>query len=175
MSDMWGSFLAWRTSDGASPFLGKGQQPVLVRACCGLVSKRSEGRGLCRRRDLSTATLLLWARHLLSPEDLRKRGEHLRNLRRETPERQVKKGRSKRRKRPPRYRYSVRTDSGPIALRAFWSMHIEAMNFSGVGHAEYAAALGLRRTRCAYGAIASKNPATKWTGDCCFIRGPGLN
>jgi transposase-like protein len=97
----------------------------------------------CRRRDLSTATLLLWARHLVSPEDLRKRTEHLRNLRRATPERQVKKGRSKRHKRPRRYRYSVRTDSGPIALRAFWSMHIEAMNFSGMGHAEYAAALGL--------------------------------
>src|SRR5216684_5927224 len=39
-----GSFVARRITDGASPFLGKGQQPVLVRACCGLVSKRS-GRG----------------------------------------------------------------------------------------------------------------------------------
>ena len=46
-------------------------------------------------------------------------------------------------KRPRRNRYSVRTDSGPIALRAFWSMHVEAMNWSGMGHAEYAAALGL--------------------------------
>ena len=44
---------------------------------------------------------------------------------------------------PRRNRYSVRTDSGPIALRAFWSMHVEAMNWSGMGHAEYAAALGL--------------------------------
>jgi|SRR3981081_2627462 hypothetical protein len=69
----------------------------------------------CRRRDLSTATLMLWARHLLSPEDLRKRKEHLRNLRRKAPEQQCKKARSKRRWRPPRYRYSVRTDSGPIA------------------------------------------------------------
>ena len=33
--------------------------------------------------------------------------------------------------------------SGPIALRAFWSMHVEAMNWSGMGLAEYAAALGL--------------------------------
>ena len=49
----------------------------------------------------------------------------------------------KRPNRPPRYRYSVRTDSGPIALRAFWSMHVEAMNWSGMGLAEYAAALGL--------------------------------
>jgi hypothetical protein len=26
---------------------------------------------------------------------------------------------------------------------AFWGIHVEAMNFSGMGHAEYAAALGL--------------------------------
>src|SRR6266704_3562770 len=39
-----GSLLRWRISDGTSPFLGKGQQSVLVRTCCGLVSKRS-GRG----------------------------------------------------------------------------------------------------------------------------------
>ena len=87
---------------------------------------------------------MLWARHLLSPEDLRKRKERLRNLRLEKLERQGKKARSKRSQRPPRYRYGVRTDSKPIALRAFWSMHVEAMNFSGMGHAEYArAALGL--------------------------------
>jgi hypothetical protein len=82
-------------------------------------------------------------RHLLSPEDLRKRKERLRNLRRETPERQHKKEQSKRSRRPRRYRYGVRTDSGPVALQAFWGMHVEAMNFSGMGHAEYAAALGL--------------------------------
>jgi hypothetical protein len=60
-------------------------------------------------------------------------------LRQKKPERQSKK----RPKGPRRNRYSVRTDSGPIALRAFWSMHVEAMNWSGMGHAEYAAALGL--------------------------------
>jgi hypothetical protein len=32
---------------------------------------------------------------------------------------------------------------GPLALQAFWGMHVEAMNFSGMGHAEYAAALDL--------------------------------
>lgn len=57
--------------------------------------------------------------------------------------RQGKKGQPKRRRRPPRHRYGARTDSGPIALRAFWSMHVEAMNWSGMGLAEYAAALGL--------------------------------
>jgi hypothetical protein len=47
----------------------------------------------------------------------------------------------------------VRADSGPIALQAFWGMHIEAMNFSGTGHAEHAAALVSHRIRCAFGAI----------------------
>jgi hypothetical protein len=47
--------------------------------------------------------------------------------------------------RGPRYRYGKRTDSAPIALRAFWSLHVEAMNWSGMGHPEYAAALGLSR------------------------------
>jgi hypothetical protein len=40
------------------------------------------------------------------------------------------------------------------------------------GHAEYAAALGLSPMLCAYGVIAWKNPATKWTADPCFIRVP---
>jgi transposase-like protein len=97
----------------------------------------------CRRRKLPTATFEQWARHLLSPEDLRKHAKDLQKLRREAVERQGKNGQPKRRRRPPRYRYSVRTDSGPVALRAFWSMHVEALNWSGMGLAEYAAALGL--------------------------------
>jgi transposase-like protein len=97
----------------------------------------------CRRRDLSTTTLMQWARHLVSPEDLRKRAEDLRKLRRKEPERRPKSEQPNRPKRPRRNRYSVRTDSGPIALSAFWSMHVETMNWSGMGHAEYAAALGL--------------------------------
>jgi transposase-like protein len=64
-------------------------------------------------------------------------------LRRKKPERQPKSGQSNKPKRPRRNRYSVRTHSGPMALQAFWGMHIEAMNWSGMGHAEYAAALGL--------------------------------
>jgi hypothetical protein len=53
------------------------------------------------------------------------------------------KSRPKKRRRPVRHRFGARTDDGPIALRAFWSMHVEAMNWSGMGFAEYAAALGL--------------------------------
>jgi transposase-like protein len=84
-----------------------------------------------------------WAHHLLSKEDLRKRAEHLQNLPRKTPKGQGKKRQLKPPTRPPRLRYGARTDSGTIALRAFWGMHVEAMNWSGMGHAEYAAALGL--------------------------------
>ncbi|MER9632166.1 hypothetical protein [Mesorhizobium sp. M0296] len=95
----------------------------------------------CRRRDLSITTFELWMRHLVSADDLRKRAERLQNLHRKKAARSRKEVPPKRPKGPPRYRYGRRTDSGPIALRAFWSMHVEAMNWSGMGHAEYAAAL----------------------------------
>jgi hypothetical protein len=97
----------------------------------------------CRKHHFSTASLMRWARHLLSAEDLRKRREDLPKLRWTKPERQPKKAQPNRLKRPRRNRYSVRTDSGPLALQEFWGMHVEAMNFSVMGHAEYAAALGL--------------------------------
>jgi hypothetical protein len=77
------------------------------------------------------------------PEALRKRAGNLRKLRQERPGKQGGKSRPKKRRRPVRHRFGTRTDDGPIALRAFWSMHVEAMNWSGMGHAEYAAALGL--------------------------------
>src|ERR1700682_1580432 len=64
----------------------------------------------CRKHDLSTASLMRWARHLLSAEDLRKHGEHLQKLRRKKPGRQPKNGQSNKPKRPRRNRYSVRTD-----------------------------------------------------------------
>jgi hypothetical protein len=73
------------------------------------------------------------ARHLLSKEELPKRAEYLRTLPGKTPRGQAKKRQLKSRTRPPRYRYSARTDTGSIALRAFWGMHVEAMNFSGMG------------------------------------------
>ena|SRR5216684_5288262 len=103
---MWGSFVTWRISGGAAPFLCKGQQSVLVEPRCG----HQDVEEYCRRRDVSTASFMPWARHLLTREDLRKRKERLRNLRLETLERQGKKARSKRSRRSPRYRYSVRTD-----------------------------------------------------------------
>jgi hypothetical protein len=50
-----------------------------------------EAEQYCRKHDLSTTSLMRWARHLLSAEDLRKRAEHQRNLPRKTSNRQHKK------------------------------------------------------------------------------------
>ncbi|SDE77378.1 hypothetical protein SAMN05216337_103486 [Bradyrhizobium brasilense] len=66
-----------------------------------------------------------------------------RNLHQATADRPPKERQPKRRKRPTRDRYSLRAGCSPIALRAFRSMHVEAMNWSGIKHAEYGAALGL--------------------------------
>jgi hypothetical protein len=80
--------------------------------------------------------------------------EDLQKLRRKKPGRQPKNGQPNRLKRPRRNRYSVRTASGPIALRAFWSMHVEAMNWSGMGTPSMPQRLVFRSMRCAYGVIA---------------------
>jgi hypothetical protein len=67
----------------------------------------------CRRRDLSTATLMLWARHLLSAVDLRKRTEDLQKLRRKERERQSKNRPPKR----PRGRGAIAIACVRIAVR----------------------------------------------------------
>jgi transposase-like protein len=97
----------------------------------------------CRRRNLSSAIFMRWARHLVNPEDLRKQMERRRNLHLETLGPEGKRLRPKRRQGARRPRYGARSESGPVALQAFWSMHVEALNWSGMGHGEYAAALGL--------------------------------
>src|SRR4030095_15439103 len=38
--------LHWRISHGTAPFLGTGQQPILVEACCGLASERARSGGV---------------------------------------------------------------------------------------------------------------------------------
>jgi hypothetical protein len=102
----------------------------------------------CRKHDLSTASLMRWARHLLSAEDLRKHAEDLQKLRRKTSGRQPKNGQSIKPKRPRRNRYSVRTDSGPVALQAFWGMHIEAMQRNGLAKPASSECPGSLKQRC---------------------------
>jgi hypothetical protein len=54
-------------------------------------------------------------------------------------------------------------------------MHVEAMNFSGMADAWHAAVLVSQSIRCAFGAIAWNNAATKYTGVACFIEVLGRN
>ena len=140
---MSGSFAHGRISDGASAFLDKANNPYWSTHVATWYRGHQEAEEYCRRRKLSIATFDRWARHLVSPEDLHKRTEHLQKLRREEQVRQGKKGQPKRRRRRARYRYIVRTESGLIALRAFWGVHLEEKNWSGIGLAEYSGALGL--------------------------------
>ncbi len=66
-----------------------------------------------------------------------KHAKYLGELRRE--QRQEKREKGLRRRN--RTRYGVNTDVRDRALQAFWAMHVEAMNWSGMGVREYAAAM----------------------------------
>jgi hypothetical protein len=67
----------------------------------------------------------------------------------------------------------MRPDSEPIAVRAFWGMHVEATNWSSLGNAEYAAALGLSSyaLRIWRNRFADSDEKMDWRS--CFIRVPG--
>jgi hypothetical protein len=41
---------------------------------------------------------------------------------------------------PPRRRFEVRTDTRSHAVQAFWAMHVEALNWSGMSVRDYATA-----------------------------------
>ena len=138
-----GSLLLWRISGGTSSFLGKGRQPVLVEPCCGLVSKRAgsgallpETRSFDGKFDAVGAPSAERGR---SAQACRTSAEFAsENAERTAQEEAVEDAYE-----TSTLSYGARTDTGPIALRAFWGMHVEAMNWSDMGHAEYAAALGL--------------------------------
>jgi hypothetical protein len=54
-------------------------------------------------------------------------------------------------------------------------MHVEAMNWSGMGHAGYAAALGLSPHALRIWRDRQEQSGNETTADPCFIRVPGLN
>jgi transposase-like protein len=93
----------------------------------------------CRQHGLSTKTFERWMKHLISKEEAREHAKSLQDSRRREQRRQQGKS-GKRSQRP---RYSVRTDTRSRALQAFWAMHVEAMNWAGMGVREYAASLRL--------------------------------
>ena len=96
----------------------------------------------CRRHGLSKNTFDRWLKHLISKEEAREHAEYLLELRREERRRQ----RGKNGKMRQRRRYAVSTDTRSRALQAFWAMHVEAMNWSGMSVRDYATALLLSPT-----------------------------
>jgi hypothetical protein len=75
-------------------------------------------------------------------QEARKHMEYQRELRCEERRQQGEKNGKRRQRR----RYSVSTDMRLRGIQAFWAMHVEAMNWSGMGVREYAAVLSLSPT-----------------------------
>jgi hypothetical protein len=89
----------------------------------------------CVRHGLKVKIFTRWMKHLIGVEEARKHADQLRELRR--------KERAQQRKAPPRptHRFGARTDMRSRAIQAFWAMHVEALNWSGMSTDEYANAL----------------------------------
>lgn len=96
----------------------------------------------CRHHALSKNTFDKWMKHLISEDDARKHAEYLAQLRRQ----ESREARNKRLMKRHRLPYAVSTDERNRGLQAFWAMHVEAMNWSGMGVREYAAVLHLSPT-----------------------------
>ena len=96
----------------------------------------------CRQHGLWKCTFDRWLKYLTGKEATRKHVEYQAELRRS----KRREAEEKRQKRRARLRFSVSTDARSRALQAIWAMHVEAMNWSGMGVREYAAALQLSPT-----------------------------
>jgi transposase-like protein len=96
----------------------------------------------CRQNGLWKCTFDRWLKYLAGKEAARKHTEYQAELRRQ----KKLEMREQRRKRRARLRFGVSTDERNRALQAFWAMHVEAMNWSGMGVREYAAVLHLSPT-----------------------------
>jgi Transposase len=93
----------------------------------------------CGRHGLKTKTFVRWMKHLIGVEEARRHTEELRELR-------LKERRQQRKNGGRRPRFGVRTDMRSRAAQAFWAMHVEALNWSGMSVREYATALLLSPT-----------------------------
>ncbi|QDW39846.1 transposase [Bradyrhizobium sp. KBS0727] len=92
-------------------------------------------KAYCRQHRLDEGTFARWLKALAGEEAACKLTEYQAELRREKRREKREKG--------LRRRFSVSTDVRNRAMQAFWAMHVEAMNWSGMGVREYAAALSL--------------------------------
>jgi len=92
----------------------------------------------CVRHGLKRKTFARWMKHLIGVEEARKHAEELRELRRKERHQQRKNSGGKMRQ---RRRFGVRIDTRSRAVQAFWAMHVEALNWSGMSVRDYATAL----------------------------------
>lgn len=93
----------------------------------------------CRKHRLTKGTFDRWLEYLLGADAARKHAEYQAELRREKRLAE----REKRRRNGVRRHYAVSTDTRNRALQAFWAMHVEAMNWSGMSIGDYAGSLHL--------------------------------
>lgn len=96
----------------------------------------------CLQQGLDEKTFARWLNALAGEEAARKLTEYQTELRREKRREEREKGLRKRR----RNAFGISTDMRHRGMQAFWAMHVEAMNWSGMGVREYAAALSLSPT-----------------------------
>ena len=89
----------------------------------------------CGRHGLKTKTFARWMKHLIGVEEARRHAEELRESRRKEKGQQAPKSPA------PQHRFGSRTDMQSRAIQAFWAMHVEALNWSGMSTGEYANAL----------------------------------
>jgi len=99
-------------------------------------------RAYCIQHRLSRKVFVTWLKQFMSEEEVRKHKEYLTKLCRQEQAKKRAQGKGK----PRRNRYGARTDMRSSAVQAFWAMHVEAMNWSGMGLCEYASALDLSPT-----------------------------
>lgn len=96
----------------------------------------------CRDHGLNRHTFGSWVIYLMGRDEARKHEEYQADLRREQSRRNLEKGRSSKRQ---CVRFGARTDTRSRAVQAFWAMHLEALNWSGMSLRQYASALNLSR------------------------------
>ena len=134
-----GSLLQWRISGWSETYPEQGQTRVVVDHIEAWQRSSVLQAEYCRQHRFDEKTFTRWLKRLAGEEAARKLMEYQTELRREKRCEAQEKGLKRRQRR----RFSVSTDVRNRGTQAFWAMHVEAMNWSGMGVREYAAALRL--------------------------------
>ncbi|MET3995092.1 transposase-like protein [Bradyrhizobium sp. S3.9.2] len=96
-------------------------------------------RNYCLQQRLTENTFRRWLKRLVGDATALKLEKYLTELRRERCRDEREKAQRKQKQR----RFMVTADVRNRASQAFWAMHVEAMNWSGMGLRAYAAAMQL--------------------------------